>query len=183
MLDTVIFRLQAKHNGDYFCYATNFLGTVQASCPTINIISERTLLFVLYIIIIIIHTGCIGASTQIDNTVPSVVTASIGDPVDITCSVGSTELSTIVVFIFNHTCYFDDNESGTLFPDVGFLLNYTSSRDDCSVQTTLTILQFREEHIGQYSCQAIRYDPSFLEGDNVTFLIEVATLETGNYAA
>ena len=106
---------------------------------------------------------------------------SVGNPLTVTCSVGSTSTRTAIRFHFNNTSYRDDrNDNGTLYPDVGIFVNCTFNMDDCSVQSSLTILQFSEQFRGQYSCLAYTTTPPLVTGENVTFSLEVKTLEAGD---
>ncbi|XP_065909777.1 uncharacterized protein [Dysidea avara] len=149
--------LKPSHEGDYSCTATNFLGIARASIPTIT------------------FAECNSRSTQIDYTGPSVVSTSINSTVTFTCSAGSASPLTIINFYFNNTLYLDPNNVGTLF-DVGIVVKSTFNQDDCSIQSTLTIQQFSEQFVGQYSCSVSIFTTT-MEGDNETFSLEVATPE------
>ena len=102
--------------------------------------------------------------------------AAVGDPVTVTCSVGSTNSETTIRFYFNNTSYDHCSNEGVNF---GIVVNSTFNQDDCSVQSNLTIQRFDKQFVGQYSCSAFTVRPTQV-GDNVTFSLEVAELETGN---
>ena len=124
-----------------------------------------------------VYVECNSRSTQIDYTGPSVVSTSINSTVTFTCSAGSASPLTIINFYFNNTLYLDPNNVGTLF-DVGIVVKSTFNQDDCSIQSTLTIQQFSEQFVGQYSCSVSIFTTT-MEGDNETFSLEVATPEEG----
>ena len=107
--------------------------------------------------------------------------ASINDTVNFTCTVGSASPLTIINFYFNNTLYFDprnfgSRSNGMLYPDAGIFVNSTFDKDACSIRSTLTIQQFSEQFVGEYSCSITIFSTE-LEGSNVTFSLVV---EEGN---
>jgi len=104
------------------------------------------------------------------------VRASINDTVKFTCSAGSASPQTIINFYFNNSLYFDPYNFGMLYRDAGIFVNSTFDRDTCSIQSTLTIQQFSDQFVGEYSC-SISISSIELEGTNVTFSLAV---EEGN---
>lgn len=103
--------------------------------------------------------------------------APINSTVTFTCSAGSASPLTLINFYFNNTLYFDPNNFGQFF-DVGIFVNSTFNQSDCSIRSTLTIEQFNEQFVGQYSCSVSIFTTD-LEGSNETFSLEVATPEEG----
>jgi len=108
---------------------------------------------------------------------PEIVTASVGDPVSFTCSVGSASPLTVIRFYFNNTSYLDPNYLGTVYSDVGIVINSTYNMTDCSVQSTLHIKRFSKQFVGQYSCSVYLFLQG-REGNNMTF--SLAAVNKGN---
>jgi len=94
--------------------------------------------------------------------------------VTFTCSVGSASPLTRIKFYFNNTLYFDPNNFGRIYDDVGIIVTSTFNQTDCSAQSTLTIEQFSEQFEGQYSC-SVSILATDLEGSNETFSLKIAT--------
>ena len=120
--------------------------------------------------------ACRFRSMQVNYNGPEVVMASVGDPVTFTCNVGSASPLTVIRFYFNNTSYLDDYYLGTVYSDVGIIINSTFNMTDCSVQSTLHIKHFDKQFVGQYSCSVYIFTLG-QEGNNMTF--SLATLEIG----
>lgn len=122
------------------------------------------------------HVACSNSlrPTKIDYTGPEMVTASFGDPVTFTCSVGSASHSTTIRFCFNNTCYSDPDYEGNYYDDVGIVVNATFNMSDCSVESTFLIKQFSQQFVGQYRC-SVRLILPLEDGDNVTFSLAIKT--------
>ena len=86
----------------------------------------------------------------------------------------AAQFLTTIRFCFNYSCYLDPYYNGTIYSDVGIVVNATFNMSDCSVESTFLIKQFSKQFVGQYSCSVRLYIP-LEDGDNVTFSLAVKT--------
>ena len=127
--------------------------------------------------------ACQSGTTDVISTGSSninTVEGSLDETIRLTCIVSPASDLTIIQFSFNNTIYRDGNYYGESYPN-GIIVNSTYHNENCSIQSTLTIEQFSQQFVGQYSCAATIFGTNGATGNNLTFNVTLAGQETGDH--
>ena len=102
--------------------------------------------------------------------------AMFNETVRLTCTVSPASDFTIIQFIFNNTIYRDANYINVSNPS-GITVNSVYHNENCSVESSLTIENFSQHFIGEYSCSSYIFGNSRVVGNNVTFNVTLISPE------
>lgn len=129
------------------------------------------------------YAECPSQTTDVISTGSSnvdTVEGSFNEAIRLTCMVSPASDLTAIQFSFNNTIYRDVNYYGVSYPN-RIRVNSTYHNENCSVQSTLTIEEFSQQFVGQYSCAATTFGTGGVTGNNITFNVMLARQETGGY--